>query len=85
VASFSAVFSHCGLADGSIGHSIYRKCTHTDIYLHAKSYHHPSQKHRVLATLINCVKTILMQSDKMGTKALNRAINKKHKRTTHRG
>jgi hypothetical protein len=30
--------------DGSLGHSMYRKPTHTDLSLHAKSEHHPSQK-----------------------------------------
>jgi hypothetical protein len=35
--------------NGSLGHSVYRKPTHIDLCLHAKSHHHPSQKHAVLA------------------------------------
>ena len=38
--------------DGTLGHQVYRKKTHTDSYLHADSYHHPSQKSGVLNTLV---------------------------------
>jgi hypothetical protein len=38
--------------DGSLGHSVYRKPTHTDLYLHAKSEHRPAQKRAVLSTLV---------------------------------
>jgi hypothetical protein len=38
--------------DGSLGHTVYRKPTHTDLYLHAKSAHHPAQKKGVLLSLI---------------------------------
>jgi hypothetical protein len=30
--------------DGTLGHRVYRKMTRTDLYLHAKSEHHPAQK-----------------------------------------
>ena len=28
--------------DGTLGHQVYKKKAHTDSYLHADSYHHPS-------------------------------------------
>ena len=38
--------------DGTLGHSVYRKPTHTDRYLHKRSNHHPCQKRAVLKTLL---------------------------------
>jgi predicted GIY-YIG superfamily endonuclease len=37
--------------DGKLGHSVYRKKTHTENYLHASSHHHPNQKLGILNTL----------------------------------
>jgi hypothetical protein len=37
--------------DGSLGQTVYRKPTHTDLYLHANSEHHPAQKQAVMSTL----------------------------------
>ena len=37
--------------DGSLGHSVYRKPTHTNRYLNANSHHHPSQIASVAYTL----------------------------------
>jgi len=34
--------------DGTLGHKVFRKKTHTNNYLHAESHHHPSQKMGVL-------------------------------------
>jgi hypothetical protein len=42
---------------GSLGHTVYRKPTHTDLYLYASSHHHPSQEHTILLTLIQQAKT----------------------------
>ncbi|CAK9820318.1 hypothetical protein ANTPLA_LOCUS10552 [Anthophora plagiata] len=39
--------------DGSLGHQVYRKPTHTDRYLHAHSHHHPAQKNSVIVSLVN--------------------------------
>jgi hypothetical protein len=38
---------------GSLDHNVYRKPTHTNLYLNAKSHHHPSNKQVVLSTLIH--------------------------------
>ncbi|XP_063535991.1 uncharacterized protein LOC134745832 [Cydia strobilella] len=38
---------------GMLGHSFYRKPTHTDRYLHASSHHHPRQLNSVVASLTN--------------------------------
>jgi hypothetical protein len=43
--------------DGSLGHTVYRKPTHTDLYLHVNSEHHPAQK-QVMCTLIHRAKMI---------------------------
>jgi hypothetical protein len=37
--------------DGTLGHIVFRKKTHTDNYLHIDSHHHPSHKIGVLNTL----------------------------------
>ena len=39
--------------DGSVGHRVYRKPTHTNLYLHRKSHHHPANKHSVLSSLVH--------------------------------
>ena len=38
--------------DGTLGHQVYRKKTHTDRYLHVDSHHLPSQKIGVINTLV---------------------------------
>ena len=43
---------------GDLGHSVYRKPTHTDRYLNANSNHHPSQKRALIKTLVHRAKTI---------------------------
>ena len=37
--------------DGSLGHKVFRKKTHTDSYLEADSHHHPAQKLGIINTL----------------------------------
>jgi hypothetical protein len=39
------------LLGGSLSHQVYRKKTHTNIYLNAHSHHHPTQKNVILKTL----------------------------------
>jgi hypothetical protein len=41
--------------DVSLGRKVYRKSTHTNLYLNPGSHHHPSNKQAVLATLVFCV------------------------------
>ena len=38
--------------DGTLGHEVFRKKTHTESYLHADSHHHPSQNIGFLNTLV---------------------------------
>ena len=38
--------------DGTLGHQVFMKKTHTDNYLHVESYHHPAQNFGVLNTLV---------------------------------
>jgi hypothetical protein len=40
-------------ANGKIGHSVYRKATHTNRYLHGDSHHHPTQINSVIDTLVH--------------------------------
>ena len=37
--------------DGSLGHKVFRKKTHTDSYLDANSHHHPNEKLGIINTL----------------------------------
>jgi hypothetical protein len=51
--------------DGTLRRTVYRKSTHTDLHLHAKSEHQPAQKRAVLTTLIRRAKT-LCDPDSLG-------------------
>ena len=47
--------------DGSLGHKVYRKPTHTNQYLHRNSHHHPANKKSVLSSLIHRAKALCDQ------------------------
>ena len=47
--------------DGSLGHKVYQKSTHTNLYLHQNSHHHPANKQSVLASLIHRAKALCDQ------------------------
>ncbi|XP_055858997.1 uncharacterized protein LOC129921274 [Episyrphus balteatus] len=38
--------------NGTLGHTVYRKITHTNRYLHATSHHHPANLRSVVSTLV---------------------------------
>lgn len=43
---------------GTLGHTVFRKFTHSNIYLNSLSHHHPAQKRSVMSTLIHRTKKI---------------------------
>ena len=49
--------------DGSLGHKVYCKPTHTNLYLHQLSHHHhhPANKHSVLSSLIHRARALCDQ------------------------
>jgi hypothetical protein len=47
--------------DGSLGHKMYRKPTHTNLYLHQNSHHHPANKQSVLASMIHRANALCVQ------------------------
>jgi hypothetical protein len=47
--------------DGSLGHKVYRKPTHTTLYLHQSSHHHPANKQSVLTSLTHRAITLCDQ------------------------
>jgi hypothetical protein len=44
--------------DGSLGHKVCRKPTHTNLYLHQNSHHHPANKQSIPASLIQRAKAL---------------------------
>ena len=55
-------------ADGSIVTAVYRKPTHTDMYLHWDSYHHLAAKYSVINTLRHRAKTVCTTKTVIGKK-----------------
>jgi len=47
--------------DGSLGHKVYSKPTHTNLYLQQSSHHHPANKQSVLTSLIQRARTLCDQ------------------------
>jgi hypothetical protein len=47
--------------DGSLGHRVYRKSTHTNLYPNAGSHDHPSSKQAVLSTLVHRARALCDQ------------------------
>ena len=44
--------------NGGLGHKVYRKPTHTNLYLNGGSHHHPAQKQAVISSLIHRARNI---------------------------
>jgi hypothetical protein len=44
--------------NGSLGHWVYRKLTHTNLYLSATSHHNPANKQAALSTIVHRAKAI---------------------------
>jgi G3E family GTPase len=44
--------------DGSLGHKVYRRTTHSNLYLHRDSHHHPANEQSVLASLTHTAKAL---------------------------
>ena len=38
--------------DGTLGHKVYQKPAHTNLYLNADSHHHPSSEQALLNTMV---------------------------------
>ena len=47
--------------DGSLGHKVYSKPTHTNLYLQQSSHHHPANKRSVLTSLTHRAITLCDQ------------------------
>jgi hypothetical protein len=47
--------------DGSLDRKVYRKPTHTNLYLQRNSHHHPANKQSVLTSLVHRAKTLCDQ------------------------
>ena len=62
--------------DGSLGHKMYRKPTHTERYLHYNSFHHHSLKNSACKTLINRAKTIVEVDNIKGELEHLRSVSK---------
>ena len=52
--------------DGSLGHKVYSKSTHTDSYLHYNSFHHPSIRTSVCKSPINGEKKTICEESNIG-------------------
>ncbi|PNF22911.1 hypothetical protein B7P43_G13899, partial [Cryptotermes secundus] len=63
--------------DGSLGHRVYRKSTHTNLYLNAAS-HHPSKKQAALSTLVHRARALCDQDSLHAELVLLKDVFKKN-------
>jgi hypothetical protein len=52
--------------DGSLNHKVYRKPTHTNLYLTSNSHHYPFNKRAVLSTLVHRARSLCDQESLHG-------------------
>jgi hypothetical protein len=52
---------HLPFLGGSLCRKVYRKPTHTNLYLNSSSHHHPSNKHAILSTLVHKARALCGQ------------------------
>jgi hypothetical protein len=64
--------------DGSLGHKVYRKPTHTNLYINAKSHHHPSNKQAVLSTLIHRARVLCDDDSRQAELVFQRDVFKQN-------
>ncbi|PNF15534.1 hypothetical protein B7P43_G16534 [Cryptotermes secundus] len=64
--------------DGSLGHRVYRKSTHTNLYLNAASHHHPSNKQAALSTLVHRARALCDQDSLHAELVLLKDVFKKN-------
>jgi hypothetical protein len=62
----------------SLGHTVYRKPTHTNLYLNAKSHHHPPNKQAVLSTLIHRARALCDVDSLQADLVFLRDVNKQN-------
>jgi len=51
-------FDIYGNLDGTLGHKVYWKPTHTKLYLQSRSYHHPTNIQAVFSTLVHTASSL---------------------------
>ncbi|XP_023703192.1 uncharacterized protein LOC111862214 [Cryptotermes secundus] len=84
--------------NGSLDHRVYRKPTHINLYLNARSHHHPSSKAAALSTLVHRARTRCDQDSLRGEleflkdtlrwngyndRQIHRALNRRPKHNQH--
>jgi hypothetical protein len=62
---------------GSLGHNVYRKPTHTNLYLNPNFHHHPSNIQAVLSTLVHRARSLCDQESLHGELDFLRTILRK--------
>jgi hypothetical protein len=62
------------IPNSSLGHRVYCRPTHTDLYLNAGSHHHPSSMQAILSTLVHRARALYDQDSLHAELALLRDV-----------